>query len=61
MKKMALRAVELRKIRKYGHWTRRGDSIVLDTIEGETEGKGRRGRRRMEWMDNMGRWSGAAS
>ena len=39
-----LRAVKLRKIRKYGHWKRRGDSIVLATIEGETEGKGRRGR-----------------
>jgi hypothetical protein len=36
-----LRAVKLRKIRKYGHWKRRGDSIVLATIEGETEGKER--------------------
>ena len=48
-----LRALKLRKIRKYGHWRRRGDSIVLAMIEGETEGKGRRGRRRMEWMDNI--------
>ena len=53
-----LRAVKLRKIRKYGHWKRRGDSIVLATIEGETEGKGRRGRRRMEWMDNIKTWEG---
>ena len=57
-----LRAVKLRKIREYGHWKRRGDSIVLATIEGETEGKGRRGRRRMEWMDNIkhgkDEWSG---
>ena len=44
-----LRAVKLRKIRKYGHWKRSGDSIVLATLEGETEGKGRRGRRWMEW------------
>ena len=53
-----LRAVKKRKIRKYGHWKRRGDSMVLATIEGETEGKGRHGRRRMEWMDNIITWEG---
>ena len=33
-----LRAVKLRKIRKYGHWKRRGDSIILAKIDGETTG-----------------------
>ena len=45
---------------KYGHWKRRGDSIVLATIEGKTEAKGRRGRRRMEWMDNIKTREGGA-
>ena len=48
----------MRKIRKYGHWKRRGDSVVLATIDGETEGEGRRGRCRMEWMDNIKRLEG---
>ena len=39
-------------------WNRRGESIVLATIEGETEGKGRRDRRQMEWMDNIKTWEG---
>ena len=53
-----LRAVKLREIRKCGHWKRRGDSIVMANIEGETEGKGRRGRHRMEWMDKIKTWEG---
>lgn len=48
--------VKKRKIRKYGHWKRRGSSIVLATIEGETEGRGRRGRRKIEWVDNVIKW-----
>ena len=38
---------------KYDHWKRRGDSLVLSTIEGEISAKGRRGRRRYEWIDNI--------
>jgi len=48
-----LNEVKMRKIRKYGHWKRRGASLVLTTIEGETDSRGRVGRRRVEWMDNI--------
>ena len=51
-----LQEVQKRKIRKYGHWKRRGDSIVLATIEGETDRRGKRGRRRFEWMTNIITW-----
>ena len=50
-----LAEVRRRKIRKYGHWKRRGESVVLATV-GETESRGRRGRRRMEWMSNIIEW-----
>ena len=59
-----LRAVKLRKIRKCGHWKRRGDSIVLATIERRDRGQ-RKTRQTPDGMDgqhqNMGRWSGAGS
>ena len=48
-----LREVKRRKMRKYRHWKRRGESLVLASVEGEAEGRGRRGRRRMEWMTNI--------
>ena len=48
-----LREVRRRKIRKYRHWKRRGESLVMASVEGEAEGRGRRGRRRMEWMSNI--------
>ena len=51
-----LEEVKRRKIRKYRHWKRRGESMVLATVEGETEGRGRRGRRRVEWSDNIIHW-----
>ncbi|XP_037790514.1 uncharacterized protein LOC119585851 [Penaeus monodon] len=51
-----LNNVNMRKIRKYGHWKRRGASLVLTTIEGETDSRGRVGRRRVEWMDNITAW-----
>ena len=54
-----LNEVKKRKIRKFGHWKRRGDSVVLMTIEGETESKGKRGRRRKEWIDNIREWEGS--
>ena len=53
-----LEQVKKRKTRKYGHWKRRGDSLVLATIEGEVNAKGRRGRRRVEWSDNIAEWNG---
>ena len=49
--------VKAGKIRKYGHWKRRPDSLVLMTIEGERQGKGKRGRRRMGWIDNIAKWT----
>ena len=52
-----LAMVKIRKVRKFEHWKRRGDSVVLAAIEGEVEGKGRRGRRRTEWVDNIKEWS----
>ncbi len=45
--------VTKRKISKYDHWKRRGDSLVFSTIEGEIGTKGRRRRRRYEWIDNI--------
>ena len=45
--------VKAGKIRKYGHWKRRSNSSVLMTVEGERLGKGKRGRRRMGWIDNI--------
>ena len=50
--------VKQRKLRKYDHWKRRGDSLVLATIEGEVSGRGRRGRRRQEWISNIIEWRG---
>jgi len=51
-----LAEVRKRKIRKYGHWKRRGESMVLASIEEETDGKRKRGRQRMEWMENIITW-----
>ncbi|XP_063596230.1 uncharacterized protein LOC134773083 [Penaeus indicus] len=51
-----MQEIKRRKIQKYGHWKRRGESLVLATIEGETEGVGRRGRRRIEWVSNIFNW-----
>jgi len=53
-----LAEVKKRKIGKYGHWKRRGKSMVLASIEGETDGKSKRGRQRMEWMENIITWEG---
>ena len=53
-----LEEVKQRKLRKYDHWKRRGDSLVLATIEGEVSGRGRRGRRRQEWISNIIEWRG---
>ena len=50
--------IKKRKLRKYGHWKRREDSMVLATVEGEIEGRKRRGRRKTEWIDNIREWHG---
>ena len=56
-KKGLLAEVKKRKLAKYGHWKRRGGSLVLATVEGEPPGKNMRGRRRMEWSDNIRDWT----
>ena len=51
-----LEQMKIRKMRKYSHWKRRGDSLVIATKEGEVCAKGRR--RRTEWIDNVSEWMG---
>ena len=53
-----LEEVRRRKLKKYGHWKRRGESLVLATIEGELCAKGRQGRRKREWIDDIIDWRG---
>ena len=50
--------IKKKKIRKYYHWKRRGESLVLAAVEGEIGGRGRRGRRKAEWIDNVRQWEG---
>ena len=45
-------------IKKYRHWKRRGESLVIATVEGEIEGKRKRGRRRIDWAENISQWEG---
>ena len=56
-----LATIKRRKISKYGHWKRRPDSVVLAVIEGEVEGRNKRGRRRINWFDNIPKWTGKSS
>ena len=49
--------IKRRKIKKYSHWKRRPDSLVLMTIEGETQGKTKQGRRRAAWVHNIEKWT----
>ena len=53
-----LEQIKRRKIAKCYHWKRRGDSLVLCTIEGEVSGKCKRGRRRTSWIDEIREWHG---
>ena len=53
-----LNHVKERKLKKYGHWKRRGDSLVLATIEGEVCEKSKPGRRKTEWISNILDWRG---
>ena len=50
--------VKRRKLRLYGHWKRRGGSIAWASIEGEIEGRGKRGRKRTDWIINILEWEG---
>ena len=53
-----LETIKKRKLSKYDHWKRRSDSLVLATIEGEVGAKGKKGRRRAEWIDDIRKWRG---
>ena len=53
-----LSVVKARKIRKYGHWRRRPDSLVCRIMDGRMSGKNRVGRRIINWMDNISSWCG---
>ena len=48
-----------RKLRKYVHWKRRGNSLVMASTEGEVCGKGRQERRKTGWITNVIQWRGS--
>ena len=41
------------KLQYFGHLMRRTDSLEKTLMLGKTEGKGRRGRQRMRWLDGI--------
>ena len=41
------------KLQSFGHLTRRGDSLEKTPILGNIEGRRRRGRQRMRWLDGI--------
>ena len=41
------------KLQYLGHWMRRGDSWEKTLMLGKTEGRRRRGRQRMRWLDGI--------
>ena len=41
------------KIQNFGHLMGRTDSLEKTLMLGKTEGKGRRGRQRMRWLDGI--------
>ena len=41
------------KLQYFGHLTRRADSLEKILILGKIEGKGRRGRQKMRWLDGI--------
>ena len=51
--------IERRQISKYCHWNRRPNSLVMVTVEGEVNGKARRGRRKTGWIENVRRMAGS--
>ena len=40
------------KLQYFGHLMRRADSMEKTMMLGKTEGKSRRGRKRMRWLDD---------
>ena len=52
-----LAEIQERELSKYAHWKRRGESLVLAAVECEPPGKRVRGRRRIEWHDNIREWT----
>ena len=41
------------KLQYFGHLTRRADSLEKTLMLGKTEGRRRRGRQRMRWLDGI--------
>ena len=41
------------KLQYFGHLMQRADSLEITLILGKIEGKRRRGRQRMRWLDNI--------
>ena len=41
------------KLQYFGHWMRRADSFEKTLVLGKTEGRRRRGRQRMRWLDGI--------
>jgi len=41
------------KLQYFGHLMRRADSLEKTLMQGEMEGKRRRGQRKMRWSDNI--------
>ena len=41
------------KLRYFGHWMRRTDSFEKTLMLGKTEGRQRKGRQRMRWVDGI--------
>jgi len=44
------------KLQYFGHWMRRADSFEKTLMLGKTEGRRRRGQRRMRWLDGITDW-----
>ena len=41
------------KLQYFGHLTRRADSLEKTLMQGKIEGRRRRGRQRMKWLDGI--------
>ena len=44
------------KLQYFGHLMRRADSLEKTLMLGKIEGKRRRGRQRMKWLDGITNW-----
>ena len=45
------------KLHCFGHLMRRADSLEKTLMPGKTEGRRRRGRQRMRWLDGITGWT----